>query len=70
MTNHQIESELAACFDLLKVSLGKSDAVKSKSDALKSLVKAAVERGVEANELIGDCGPRPPHREVLHLVLR
>ncbi len=49
-----VSSELAMCFDLLKISLGKADARAAKADALKSLISAAVERGLEAGELTGD----------------
>ena len=41
-------------FDLLKVSLGKSDATRAKADALKELISAAVQRGLEAGQLTGD----------------
>ena len=50
----QVNNELAFCFDMLKVSLGKSDATRAKADALKSLISAAVERGLEAGQLSGD----------------
>ncbi|KAK9823350.1 hypothetical protein WJX72_002113 [[Myrmecia] bisecta] len=49
----QMNNELAACFDMLKVSLGKSDATRAKSEALKSMVSAAVARGLESGELAG-----------------
>ncbi len=47
------EKELAAVFDLLKISLGKTDPTLDKSNALKGLVVAAVGRAEAAGELKG-----------------
>jgi len=49
----QSEKELAAVFDLLKISLSKSDPTVDKSNALKGLVVAAVGRAEAAGELKG-----------------
>ena len=49
----QSEKELAAVFDLLKVSLSKTDPTVDKSNALKGLVAAAVERAEARGELKG-----------------
>ncbi|DBA95035.1 TPA: hypothetical protein ACH3X1_002551 [Trebouxia sp. C0004] len=49
----QSEKELAAAFDLLKISLSKTDPTVDKSNALKGLVVAAVERAEAAGELKG-----------------
>ena len=49
----QSEKELAAVFDLLKISLGKTDPTLDKSNALKGLVVAAVGRAEAARELKG-----------------
>ena len=49
----QSEKELAAVFDLLKISLGKTDPTLDKSNALKGLVVAAVGRAEAAGELKG-----------------
>jgi len=47
------EKELAAVFDLLKISLSKTDPTVDKSNALKGLVVAAVGRAEAAGELKG-----------------
>ncbi|KAL3144622.1 hypothetical protein ABBQ32_004344 [Trebouxia sp. C0010 RCD-2024] len=47
----QSEKELAAVFDLLKISLNKTDPTLDKSNALKGLVVAAVARADAAGEL-------------------
>lgn len=47
------EKELAAVFDLLKISLSKTDPTLDKSNALKGLVVAAVVRAEAAGELKG-----------------
>ncbi|KAL0052863.1 hypothetical protein WJX82_008900 [Trebouxia sp. C0006] len=47
----QSEKELAAVFDLLKISLSKTDPTLDKSNALKGLVVAAVARAEAAGEL-------------------
>ena len=47
----QSEKELAAVFDLLKISLSKTDPPLDKSNALKGLVVAAVARAEAAGEL-------------------
>ena len=49
----QSEKELAAVFDLLKISLSKADPTLDKSNALKGLVVAAVGRAEAAGELKG-----------------
>ena len=49
----QSEKELAAGFDLLKISLSKADPTLDKSNALKGLVVAAVGRAEAAGELKG-----------------
>ena len=49
----QSEKELAAVFDLLKISLTKTDPTLDKSNALKGLVVAAVGRTEAAGELKG-----------------
>ena len=49
----QSEKELAAVFDLLKISLSKTDPTVDKSNALKGLVAAAIERAEAAGELKG-----------------
>ena len=49
----QSEKELAAVFDLLKISLSKADPILDKSNALKGLVVAAVGRAEAAGELKG-----------------
>ncbi|DBA90266.1 TPA: hypothetical protein ACH3X1_003558 [Trebouxia sp. C0004] len=49
----QSDKELAAVFDLLKISLSKADPTLDKSDALKGLVVAAVGRAEAAGELKG-----------------
>ncbi|DBB03021.1 TPA: hypothetical protein ACH3X1_013440 [Trebouxia sp. C0004] len=49
----QPEKELAAVFDLLKISLSKADPTLDKSNALKGLVVAAVGRAEAAGELKG-----------------
>ena len=49
----QSEKELAAVFDLLKISLGKTDPTLDKSNALKGLIVAAVGRAEAAGELKG-----------------
>ena len=49
----QSDKELAAVFDLLKISLGKTDPTLDKSNALKGLVVAAVGRAEAAGELKG-----------------
>ena len=50
---YQSEKELAAVFDLLKISLSKTDPILDKSNALKGLVAAAVDRAEAAGELKG-----------------
>ncbi|KAL3156257.1 hypothetical protein ABBQ32_012531 [Trebouxia sp. C0010 RCD-2024] len=47
------DKELAAVFDLLKISLSKADPTLDKSNALKGLVVAAVGRAEAAGELKG-----------------
>ena len=49
----QSDKELAAVFDLLKISLSKADPTLDKSNALKGLVVAAVGRAEAAGELKG-----------------
>ena len=49
----QSDKELAAVFDLLKISLSKADPTLDKSNALKELVVAAVGRAEAAGELKG-----------------
>jgi len=49
----QSEKQLAAVFDLLKISLSKTDPTLDKSNALKGLVVAAVGRAEAAGELKG-----------------
>ncbi|KAL3143803.1 hypothetical protein ABBQ32_003630 [Trebouxia sp. C0010 RCD-2024] len=49
----QSDKELAAVFDLLKISLSKADPTLDKSNALKGLVVAAVGRAQAAGELKG-----------------
>ena len=50
---NQSDKELAADFDLLKISLSKADPTLDKSHALKGLVVAAVGRAEAAGELKG-----------------
>ena len=50
----QSEKELAVVFDLLEISLSKSDPTVDKSNALKGLIVAAVARAEAAGELKGD----------------
>ncbi|KAL3143900.1 hypothetical protein ABBQ32_003715 [Trebouxia sp. C0010 RCD-2024] len=50
----QSDKELAAVFDLLKISLSKADPTLDKSNALKGLVVAAVGRAEAAGELKGE----------------
>ena len=47
----QSEKKLAAVFDLLKISLNKTDPTLDKSNALKGLVVAAVARAEAAGDL-------------------
>ncbi|DBA90921.1 TPA: hypothetical protein ACH3X1_016131 [Trebouxia sp. C0004] len=49
----QSDKELAAVFDLLKISLSKADPTLDKSNALKGLVVVAVGRAKAARELNG-----------------
>ena len=49
----QSDRELAAVFDLLKISLSKADPTLDKSNALKGLVVAAVGRAEAAGEVNG-----------------
>ncbi len=51
-----VDTELAACFDLMKVSLGKTDQTKSKADAFRSMVRSAVEHAhaLQSQHLVGD----------------
>ena len=46
----QSEKQLAAVFDLLKISLGKTDPTLDKSNALKGLVVVAVARAEAAEK--------------------
>ncbi len=48
---NQPEKELAAVFDLLKISISKPDPVQDKSKALTGLVFGAVTSAVAAGEL-------------------
>ncbi|KAL3144256.1 hypothetical protein ABBQ32_004029 [Trebouxia sp. C0010 RCD-2024] len=52
----QSEKELAAVFDLLKISLGKTDPTLDKSNALKGLVAAAIGRKQQESESRSDTG--------------
>ena len=47
-------AELAAVFDLLRITLGKTDQTRNKAEALSGLVHTAVERALQARDLAGD----------------
>ena len=48
------EAELAAVFDLLRITLGKTDQTRNKAEALSGLVHTAVQRALQAQDLAGD----------------